>query len=96
MLRREFIYLYLKLNSFGLICYNYIMIQNSLQIRVTQAMWRDMISFQQEAHRQQHLDVDYVFHRLRVLDAFLFVATAQPVCSQLQQFMCSRVIKHVL
>ncbi|XP_060069591.1 snRNA-activating protein complex subunit 1-like [Ylistrum balloti] len=48
-----------------------------VKIRTTHSMWRDLLEFQSEAHRQQHLDVDFVFHKLRFQNAFLF--TAKPV-----------------
>ncbi|KAK3108890.1 hypothetical protein FSP39_018062 [Pinctada imbricata] len=45
------------------------------KIRVTPEKWDSIVEFQGEAHRQEHLDVDYVFHKLRVVRAFLFCAT---------------------
>ncbi|XP_069110901.1 snRNA-activating protein complex subunit 1-like isoform X2 [Argopecten irradians] len=45
-----------------------------VKIRVTNSMWLDLLEFQSEAHRQQHLDVDFVFHKLRFQNAFTFTA----------------------
>ncbi|XP_033762777.1 snRNA-activating protein complex subunit 1-like [Pecten maximus] len=47
------------------------------KIRVTNSMWLDLLEFQSEAQRQQHLDVDFIFHKLRFQNGFLF--TAKPV-----------------
>ncbi|OWF40500.1 snRNA-activating protein complex subunit 1-like [Mizuhopecten yessoensis] len=45
-----------------------------VKIRTTNTMWLDLLEFQSEAQRQQHLDVDFVFHKLRFQNAFLFTA----------------------
>jgi hypothetical protein len=46
---------------------------------VTPEKWKEIVEFQKEARRQQHLDVNYVFHKLRFEDAFSFVATDSEV-----------------
>ncbi|XP_071158854.1 snRNA-activating protein complex subunit 1-like isoform X2 [Mytilus edulis] len=46
-----------------------------VRIRVTPEKWKEIIEFQTEARRQQHLDVNYVFQRLRFDDAFCYTAT---------------------
>jgi len=48
---------------------------------MTPEMWHDLLEFQSEAHRQQHLDVDYIFHKLRTQNAFNFVATLNEACT---------------
>lgn len=50
-----------------------------VRVRVTPEKWKEIVEFQKEARRQQHLDVNYVFHKLRFEDAFSFVATDSEV-----------------
>lgn len=50
-----------------------------VRIRVTPEKWKEIIDFQTEARRQQHLDVNYVFQRLRFDDAFCYTATETEV-----------------
>lgn len=45
------------------------------KIRVTQDIWNKILEFQSEAHQQEHLDVEFIFHKLRYLEAFQYCAT---------------------
>lgn len=45
------------------------------KIRVTPGMWNAILEFQEEAHLQEHLDVEFIFHKLRSYEAFQFCAT---------------------
>lgn len=45
------------------------------KIRVTQDIWNKILEFQSEAHQQEHLDVEFIFHKLRYHEAFQYCAT---------------------
>lgn len=45
------------------------------KIRVTQDIWNKILEFQSEAHQQEHLDVEFIFHKLRYHEAFHYCAT---------------------
>ncbi|XP_061169548.1 snRNA-activating protein complex subunit 1-like [Saccostrea echinata] len=49
------------------------------KIRVTSDTWNQILEFQNEAHLQEHLDVEFIFHKLRYYDAFEFCATESHV-----------------
>ncbi|XP_062620331.1 snRNA-activating protein complex subunit 1-like [Saccostrea cucullata] len=49
------------------------------KIRVTSDTWIQILEFQNEAHSQEHLDVEFIFHKLRYFDAFEFCATESHV-----------------
>ncbi|ESO97073.1 hypothetical protein LOTGIDRAFT_174642 [Lottia gigantea] len=44
-----------------------------VKFRVTMDMWKDLTDYQNEAHSQQHYDIDFVFQYLRSANAFSFV-----------------------
>ncbi|KAK6166519.1 hypothetical protein SNE40_023186 [Patella caerulea] len=46
-----------------------------VKFRMTLQMWKDALDYQKEAHSQQHYDIDFVFHSLKALSAFQFVAS---------------------
>ncbi|XP_046350070.2 snRNA-activating protein complex subunit 1-like isoform X1 [Haliotis rufescens] len=50
-----------------------------IPIRVTHKAWKQIMDFQQSVHSQKHYDVEYVFQKLFMQHAFLFVATPREV-----------------
>ncbi|XP_070566445.1 snRNA-activating protein complex subunit 1-like isoform X2 [Ptychodera flava] len=44
------------------------------RIRITLQQWQSTLAFLEEVRKQQHYDVEYVFRKLRMDKAFLFVA----------------------
>lgn len=49
------------------------------KIRVIPDIWNKILEFQAEAHLQEHLDVEFIFHKLRYFEAFEFCATESHV-----------------
>lgn len=47
------------------------------KIRVTLSQWREALMFLGEIQQQQHLDVEYIFQKLRDIKAFHFVAAVK-------------------
>ncbi len=47
----------------------------SFQIRITPSNWSEIQNFLAEVQENKHLDVEYIYHRLRYHNAFQFVAT---------------------
>ncbi|KAI8777741.1 uncharacterized protein LOC106072603 [Biomphalaria glabrata] len=47
-----------------------------VKIRLTSSQWKDIVTFEQQASQQNHLDVIYVFHRLFEEKAFQFCYAA--------------------
>lgn len=57
-----------------------------LKIRITQQQWPKILEFQQEAKEQQHHDLDFIFHKMLLEKAFVFVASEDDVCISLNFF----------
>lgn len=55
--------------------YNFQIVTPKAKIRVTPENWTSITEFQTLSREQQHLDIDYVFQKLKLDRAFQFVAT---------------------
>ncbi|XP_006825729.1 snRNA-activating protein complex subunit 1-like [Saccoglossus kowalevskii] len=56
-----------------------------IKIRITLNQWPSVLAFHEEVKRQQHFDADYIFRKLRMEKAFLFVATPAKVVQEKNQ-----------
>ncbi|KAL3831659.1 hypothetical protein ACJMK2_023385 [Sinanodonta woodiana] len=54
--------------------FNFQLCMPRVKIRVTHKMWSDVIEFQAQAREEQHYDLDFIFHKLRLQNAFYFVS----------------------
>ncbi|KAK3588461.1 hypothetical protein CHS0354_004675 [Potamilus streckersoni] len=54
--------------------FNFQLCMPRVKIRVTHKMWSDVIEFQAQAREEQHYDLDFIFHKLRLQKAFYFVS----------------------